>query len=118
MRYFQLLAATTKKFDSKKNVWISDPHEGFIAAEIKSTKGDTIVVVTSKGAEKTMKKDDVQQMNPPKFEKTEDMANLTFLNDASVLHNLRQRYYSMMIYVGFRNFEVCIHKKLLFDVRR
>lgn len=51
MRYFQLLAATTKKFDSKKNVWISDPHEGFIAAEIKSAKGDTIVVVTSKGAE-------------------------------------------------------------------
>ena len=40
-------------------------------------------------------------MNPPKFEKTEDMANLTFLNDASVLHNLRQRYYSMMIYVSF-----------------
>ncbi|CAB3397331.1 unnamed protein product [Caenorhabditis bovis] len=94
----QLLAATTKKFDSKKNVWIADPEEGFIAAEIKSTKGDTITVVTSKGAEKTLKKDDAQQMNPPKYEKTEDMANLTFLNDASVLHNLRQRYYSMMIY--------------------
>uniref|UniRef100_A0A0N5AQ97 Myosin head n=1 Tax=Syphacia muris TaxID=451379 RepID=A0A0N5AQ97_9BILA len=94
----QLLAATTKKFDSKKNVWISDTEEGFIAAEIKSTKGDTVVVVTSKGTEKTLKKDDTQQMNPPKFEKTEDMANLTFLNDASVLHNLRQRYYSMMIY--------------------
>ncbi|WKY08821.1 hypothetical protein Q1695_001755 [Nippostrongylus brasiliensis] len=94
----QLLAATTKKFDSKKNVWIADAEEGFIAAEIKSTKGDTIVVVTSKGNEKTIKKDEAQQMNPPKFEKTEDMANLTFLNDASVLHNLRQRYFSMMIY--------------------
>ncbi|ULT86008.1 hypothetical protein L3Y34_006002 [Caenorhabditis briggsae] len=94
----QLLAATTKKFDSKKNVWVADPEEGFIAAEIKSSKGDTVVVVTSKGVEKTIKKDDAQQMNPPKYEKTEDMANLTFLNDASVLHNLRQRYYSMMIY--------------------
>lgn len=40
-------------------------------------------------------------MNPPKFEKAEDMADLTFLNDASVLHNLRQRYYSMMIYVSW-----------------
>lgn len=98
---FQLLAATTKKFDSKKNVWVADPEEGFIAAEIKSSKGDTVVVVTSKGVEKTIKKDDAQQMNPPKYEKTEDMANLTFLNDASVLHNLRQRYYSMMIYVCF-----------------
>ncbi|KAK6050733.1 myosin head [Cooperia oncophora] len=92
----QLLAASTKKFDSKKNVWISDKEEGFIAAEIKSTKGDVMVVVTSKGNEKTIKKDEAQQMNPPKFEKTEDMANLTFLNDASVLHNLRQRYFSMI----------------------
>ena len=41
-------------------------------------------------------------MNPPKFEKTEDMANLTFLNDASVLHNLKSRYYKMMIYVSLK----------------
>lgn len=40
-----------------------------------------------------------QQMNPPKFEKIEDMAGLTYLNEASVLHNLRQRYYSSLIYV-------------------
>eukprot|EP00080_Pristionchus_pacificus_P015122 PDM75142.1 myo-5 [Pristionchus pacificus] len=93
----QALAAQTKKFDSKKNVWIADAEEGFIAAEIKSAKGDVLTVVTTKG-EKSLKKDDTQQMNPPKFEKTEDMANLTFLNDASVLHNLRQRYFSMMIY--------------------
>jgi len=39
-----------------------------------------------------------QQMNPPKFEKIEDMASLTYLNEASVLHNLRQRYYSSLIY--------------------
>lgn len=32
-------------------MWISDTEEGFIAAEIKSTKGDTVVVVTSKGTE-------------------------------------------------------------------
>ncbi|VDM65671.1 unnamed protein product, partial [Strongylus vulgaris] len=94
----QLLAATTKKFDSKKNIWIADAEEGFVAAEIKSSKGDNLTVVTSKGNEKSIKKDEAQQMNPPKFEKTEDMANLTFLNDASVLHNLRQRYFSMMIY--------------------
>uniref|UniRef100_A0A1I7XGT4 Myosin motor domain-containing protein n=1 Tax=Heterorhabditis bacteriophora TaxID=37862 RepID=A0A1I7XGT4_HETBA len=40
----------------------------------------------------------IQEMNPPKFEKTEDMSNLTFLNDASVLYNLRSRYASMLIY--------------------
>ena len=38
-------------------------------------------------------------MNPPKYEKYEDMADLTYLNDASVLHNLRTRYASWLIYV-------------------
>jgi myosin heavy subunit len=38
-------------------------------------------------------------MNPPKYEKTDDMADLTFLNDATVLHNLRERFTSWYIYV-------------------
>ena len=41
-----------------------------------------------------------QQMNPPKFEKSEDMASLTYLNEASVLYNLKQRYHSGLIYVS------------------
>ncbi len=39
-------------------------------------------------------------MNPPKFEKCEDMASLTYLNEASVLYNLKQRYTSALIYVS------------------
>jgi len=39
-------------------------------------------------------------MNPPKFEKIEDMANLTYLNEASVLYNLRSRYGAGLIYVS------------------
>ena len=38
-------------------------------------------------------------MNPPKYEKCEDMADLTYLNDATVLHNLRVRYMDWLIYV-------------------
>lgn len=49
---------------------------------------------------KDYKKDQLQQVNPPKYEKAEDMSNLTYLNDASVLHNLRQRYYNKLIYVS------------------
>ena len=45
-------------------------------------------------------KDDIQKMNPPKFNKVEDMAELTCLNEASVLHNLKERYYSGLIYVS------------------
>jgi len=50
-----------------------------------------------------LKKDLCQEMNPPKFERTEDMSNLTMLNDASVLHNLRRRYCEMCIYVRILN---------------
>jgi myosin heavy chain 6/7 len=39
-------------------------------------------------------------MNPPKYEMIEDMANMTYLNEASVLHNLRARYTNQLIYVS------------------
>lgn len=39
-------------------------------------------------------------MNPPKFDRVDDIADLTFLNEASVVHNLRLRYGSGAIYVG------------------
>ena len=53
----------------------------------------------------TLKKDDIQQMNPPKFTCCDDMANLTYLNDDSVLHNLRDRYERWVIYVRIFNLE-------------
>ncbi|VBB27201.1 unnamed protein product, partial [Acanthocheilonema viteae] len=93
----QIATTISKRLNSKK-VWVPDEEEGFIAAEIKSTKDDLVTLITCKGVEKTLKKDETQKMNPRKYEKTEDMTNLTFLNDASVLHNLRERYLSMMIY--------------------
>ncbi|CAJ0577950.1 unnamed protein product, partial [Mesorhabditis spiculigera] len=92
------LADTSKPYDSKKDVWVPDAEDGFVHAQITGTKGDTVTLTTDKGNEVTLKKDLVQEMNPPKFEKTEDMSNLSFLNDASVLHNLRARYASMLIY--------------------
>ena len=53
--------------------------------------------------EVTVKKDDLQQMNPPKFEKFEDMANLTYLNEAGILYNLKARYQEGFIYVSARS---------------
>lgn len=44
----------------------------------------------------------MEQVNPPKYEKSQDMADLTYLNEASVLHNLRQRYYAKLIYVSVK----------------
>ena len=39
-------------------------------------------------------------MNPAKFDKAEDMAELTHLNEASVVHNLHTRYQADLIYVS------------------
>ena len=40
-------------------------------------------------------------MNPPKYDKIEDMAMMTYLNEASVLYNLAERYAAWMIYVRY-----------------
>ena len=49
---------------------------------------------------KICKSETVAQVNPPKFEKCEDMSNLTYLNEASVLWNLKSRYVNRLIYVS------------------
>ncbi|KAL4239400.1 hypothetical protein ACF0H5_000216 [Mactra antiquata] len=95
----KLMKEQTTPFDGKKSCWVPHEKEGFCRAEIQSTKGEEVTVKLEKNNDiKTFKKDDVQQVNPPKFEKTEDMANMTYLNEASVLHNLRSRYFSGFIY--------------------
>jgi myosin heavy subunit len=38
------------------------------------------------------------ECNPPKYHQCEDMANLTYLNEASVLDVLRSRYTEFLIY--------------------
>ncbi|XP_044037579.1 myosin-11-like isoform X2 [Siniperca chuatsi] len=83
---------------AKKMVWVPSEREGFEQASIKEEKGDEVLVEFSNGQKATVNKDDIQKMNPPKFSKVEDMAALTFLNEASVLHNLRERYFSSLIY--------------------
>lgn len=48
----------------------------------------------------TVKEADIHQQNPPKFDKIEDMAMLTFLHEPAVLYNLKERYASWLIYVS------------------
>ncbi|CAG7725666.1 unnamed protein product [Allacma fusca] len=91
--------ASQAEWTQKRLVWVPHERDGFVAAGIKAEVGDNVeveVVETSKRM--TVNKDDVQKMNPPKFDKVEDMAELTCLNEASVLHNIKDRYYSGLIY--------------------
>uniref|UniRef100_A0A674CZI6 Myosin heavy chain 10 n=1 Tax=Salmo trutta TaxID=8032 RepID=A0A674CZI6_SALTR len=91
--------ATQADWTAKKVVWIPSERHGFEAASIKEERGDEVVVELSENGKKAVvNKDDIQKMNPPKFSKVEDMAELTCLNEASVLHNLKDRYYSGLIY--------------------
>ncbi|XP_055547296.1 myosin heavy chain, muscle isoform X11 [Wyeomyia smithii] len=88
----------SKPYDAKKACWVPDEKEGYVLGEIKATKGELVTVGLPGGETKDFKKDLVSQVNPPKYEKCEDMSNLTYLNDASVLHNLRERYRAKLIY--------------------
>ena len=40
------------------------------------------------------------QVNPPKMERFEDVSNMTYLNEAAVLWNLKSRYVAKLIYVS------------------
>ncbi|KAJ4298768.1 class II myosin [Collariella sp. IMI 366227] len=64
-------------FSGKKYVWLKDPHTAFV----KDVDAET-----------------VDKVNPAKFDKANDMAELTHLNEASVVHNLHTRYMSDLIY--------------------
>ena len=93
-------AVAHSEWAKKKLVWVPHQEHGFLQGSIKSEKDDQVTVEMDDGSRKTLSKDDVQKMNPPKFEKVEDMAELSFLNEASVMHNLTSRYYSGLIYVS------------------
>uniref|UniRef100_F6VSC4 Myosin-9 n=1 Tax=Equus caballus TaxID=9796 RepID=F6VSC4_HORSE len=84
---------------AKKLVWVPSEKSGFEPASLKEEVGEeAIVELVENGKKVKVNKDDIQKMNPPKFSKVEDMAELTCLNEASVLHNLKERYYSGLIY--------------------
>merc|ERR1712121_78979 len=86
-----------KPYDPKKSYWCPDGKGGYSECILDADEGGK-ANVTVGHEKKGFKSEEVGQVNPPKFEKCEDMANLTFLNDASVFHNLEVRYKAKMIY--------------------
>uniref|UniRef100_A0A8C5HRU6 Myosin-10-like n=1 Tax=Gouania willdenowi TaxID=441366 RepID=A0A8C5HRU6_GOUWI len=91
--------AAQADWTAKRLVWIPSERHGFEAASIREERGEEVVLeLAENGKKAVVNKDDIQKMNPPKFSKVEDMAELTCLNEASVLHNLKDRYYSGLIY--------------------
>ncbi|KAF9493645.1 hypothetical protein BDN71DRAFT_1062656 [Pleurotus eryngii] len=103
-------AAQQAEFNEKKWVWVPDDKEGYAAGWISKTEGDMGDIVLSSGGDiRRVPLYALSKMNPPKFDRVEDIADLTFLNEASVVHNLRLRYGSGAIYTYSGLFLVAIN---------
>ncbi|KAI4575755.1 hypothetical protein MJG53_011958 [Ovis ammon polii x Ovis aries] len=97
--YHEQMKVHTVLWDGKKRVWVPDEQEAYVEAEVKSeATGGRVNVETKDQKVLTVREAELQPMNPPRFDLLEDMAMMTHLNEASVLHNLRQRYARWMIY--------------------
>ncbi|XDV54547.1 hypothetical protein PO909_022813 [Leuciscus waleckii] len=93
------IEAQSKPFDAKTACYVADVKELYLKGTIKSKEvGKATVILLDTNEERTVKEDDVYPMNPPKYDKIEDMAMMTHLNEASVLYNLKERYAAWMIY--------------------
>uniref|UniRef100_A0AAR2L1J2 Myosin motor domain-containing protein n=1 Tax=Pygocentrus nattereri TaxID=42514 RepID=A0AAR2L1J2_PYGNA len=92
------IEAQSKPFDAKTAVFVAEPAEMYLKGTLKSKEGGKATVQTLCGKTLTVKDDEVFPMNPPKFDKIEDMAMMTHLSEPSVLYNLKERYAAWMIY--------------------
>uniref|UniRef100_A0A674G7E2 Myosin heavy chain 1 n=1 Tax=Taeniopygia guttata TaxID=59729 RepID=A0A674G7E2_TAEGU len=92
------IAAQNKPFDAKSSVFVSHPKESFVKGTIQSRELGKVTVKTEGGETLTVKEDQVFSMNPPKYDKIEDMAMMTHLHEPAVLYNLKERYAAWMIY--------------------
>uniref|UniRef100_A0A6I8P478 Myosin heavy chain 3 n=1 Tax=Ornithorhynchus anatinus TaxID=9258 RepID=A0A6I8P478_ORNAN len=92
------IEAQNQPFDAKTYCFVAEPKEEYAKGRIKSSQDGKVTVETEDNRTLTVKPEDVYAMNPPKFDKIEDMAMLTHLHEPAVLYNLKERYSSWMIY--------------------
>uniref|UniRef100_A0A8C7IH49 Myosin motor domain-containing protein n=1 Tax=Oncorhynchus kisutch TaxID=8019 RepID=A0A8C7IH49_ONCKI len=93
------IEAQAAPFDSKNACYVTDKVELYLKGLITArADGKCTVTVTKPDGRKEFKEADIYEMNPPKYDKIEDMAMMTYLNEASVLYNLKERYAAWMIY--------------------
>ncbi|KAJ8011094.1 hypothetical protein DPEC_G00054620 [Dallia pectoralis] len=103
------MEAQAAPFDSKNACYVTDVKELYLKGLITGrTEGKCTVKVNLPDGttmDKEFKEADIYQMNPPKYDKIEDMAMMTYLNEASVLYNLKERYAAWMIYATLEHEE-------------
>uniref|UniRef100_A0A3P9LN97 Myosin heavy chain, fast skeletal muscle-like n=1 Tax=Oryzias latipes TaxID=8090 RepID=A0A3P9LN97_ORYLA len=92
------IEAQNTPFDAKTAYFVVDPDELYVKCKLVKKEAGKATVETDGGKTVTVKEDDIHPRNPPKFDKIEDMAMMTHLNEPCVLFNLKDRFASWMIY--------------------
>lgn len=109
-------------FSGKRYVWLKDAEKAFIRGEVLEERQDGILLVQCDDGsvgeaitrltkqeltylviliqQREVSTENADKVNPAKFDKADDMAELTHLNEASVVHNLHMRYQADLIYVS------------------
>ncbi|CAK7274386.1 class II myosin [Sporothrix epigloea] len=86
-------------FSGKRYVWLKDPQKAFVKGWVVEDRGNnSLVVQCEDGSQREIDAESADKVNPAKFDKANDMAELTHLNEASVVHNLQMRYQADLIY--------------------
>ncbi|KAI1307533.1 myosin-11 [Xylaria venustula] len=86
-------------FSGKRYVWLRDPQAAFVKGwVVEELAGGRLLVQCDDGSQREVDGESVDKVNPAKFDKANDMAELTHLNEASVVHNLHMRYQADLIY--------------------
>jgi myosin protein heavy chain len=87
-------------FSGKRYVWLRDPTTAFVRGwVVEDLPEGRLLVQCDNGSQQEVDGDAVDKVNPAKFDKADDMAELTHLNEPSVIHNLHMRYQADLIYV-------------------
>ena len=83
----------------KRYVWLDNSEKTFVRGwVVEEQVEDKLLVQCDDGSQRHVQASSVDKVNPVKFDKADDMAELTYLNEPSVVHNLHTRYQSDLIY--------------------
>merc|ERR1712156_574590 len=107
-----------KPYDAKKSYWVPDKATGgYFEGLVESIEGEKATVkIIETGDVKVFKTAQLAQVNPPKFDCSDDMAGLTFLGDACVLWNSVVRYKNELIYTYSGLFCIAINPYKRFPI--
>ena len=112
MKPEELLEIRNAPFIGREAVWVPNKEAGYVKGVLQGPGGKPGTKKVQYGKENKVKdfpEEQVEPQNPPKYELLEDMANMTYLSEATVINNLNTRYEKFMIYTYSGKFKKMIN---------